>query len=70
MMTDWPVVHMGFTVCIGVDHYCGIIIMCKGLCTYGIVVYTMQLSSGSDLGMLLVEDLKDKKTPVSDELLG
>ncbi|CAI8050602.1 Golgi to ER traffic protein 4 homolog [Geodia barretti] len=28
-----------------------------------------QLSSGSDLGMLLVQHLKDKKTPVRDELL-
>ena len=31
---------------------------------------TVQLSSGSDLGMLLVQHLKDKKTPVRDELLG
>ena len=37
---------------------------------YGILVYTVQLSSGSDLGMLLVQHLKDKKTPVRDELLG
>ena len=31
MMQDCGVhIHMGFTVCIGADHYYGIIIMCIG----------------------------------------
>ena len=33
-------------------------------------LHIVQLSSGSDLGMLLVDHLKSNKTPVSDELLG